>query len=65
MSQDALLPGDLVFYDDGSGDPAIIHHVGMFVGDDEIVDAPTEGQLVDVRSMRSDGHYIGARSIVG
>lgn len=65
VSQDALQPGDLVFYDDGSGDPATIHHVAMYVGDGKIVDAPTEGQVVDVRPIRGDGHYIGARRIVG
>ncbi|WP_461155019.1 C40 family peptidase [Saccharopolyspora tripterygii] len=65
VSKDQLQPGDLVFYDDGSGDPSTIHHVGMYVGDGKIVDAPTEGQLVDVRSIKGDGHYIGARRIVG
>ncbi|MFJ8813760.1 C40 family peptidase [Amycolatopsis thermoflava] len=65
VSQSELLPGDLVFYDDGSGNPSAIHHVGMYVGDGKMVDAPTEGQLVDVRSIRGDGHYIGARRIVG
>lgn len=65
VSKDQLQPGDLVFYDDGSGDPSQIHHVGMYVGDGKMVDAPTEGQLVDVRSIKGDGHYIGARRIVG
>jgi peptidoglycan DL-endopeptidase CwlO len=65
VSLDALQPGDLLFYDDGSGNPATIHHVAMFVGGGKMVDAPTEGQLVDVRSMRGDGHLIGARRIVG
>ena len=65
VSKDALQPGDLLFYDDGSGNPATIHHVGMYVGDGRMVDAPTEGKLVDVRPIRSDGHYIGARRIVG
>lgn len=65
VSLDALLPGDLLFYDDGTGDPSAIHHVGMYVGDGKMVDAPTEGQLVDVRSMEGDGHLIGARRIVG
>jgi peptidoglycan DL-endopeptidase CwlO len=65
VSLDALQPGDLLFYDDGTGNPATIHHVGMFVGDGKMIDAPTEGQLVDVRSMRGDGHLIGARRIVG
>lgn len=65
VSLDALVPGDLLFYDDGTGNPSQIHHVGMYVGNGKMVDAPTEGQLVDVRSMRGDGHLIGARRIVG
>ncbi|MBC6445931.1 C40 family peptidase [Actinokineospora sp. HBU206404] len=65
VSRDQLQPGDLVFYDDGTANPSRIHHVGMYVGADKMVDAPTEGQLVDVRSVRGDGHYIGARRIVG
>ncbi|NIJ12600.1 cell wall-associated NlpC family hydrolase [Saccharomonospora amisosensis] len=65
VSLDALLPGDLLFYDDGTGDPSAIHHVGMYVGEGKMVDAPTEGQLVDVRSMEGDGHLSGARRIVG
>ena len=65
VAQSELLPGDLVFYDDGTGNPAAIHHVAMYVGEGKMVDAPTEGQLVDVRAIRGDGHYIGARRIVG
>ncbi|MCI2420645.1 NlpC/P60 family protein [Saccharopolyspora sp. K220] len=65
VSRNQLQPGDLVFYDDGSGDPSTIHHVAMYVGGGKVVDAPTEGQLVDVRSVEGDGHYIGARRIVG
>lgn len=65
VAQNELLPGDLVFYDDGTGNPAAIHHVAMYVGEGKMVDAPTEGQLVDVRALRGDGHYIGARRIVG
>lgn len=65
VPQSELQPGDLVFYDDGTGNPARIHHVGMYVGAGKMVDAPTEGQLVDVRSIRGDGHYIGARRIAG
>ncbi|WP_307796057.1 NlpC/P60 family protein [Amycolatopsis sp. 195334CR] len=65
VSLNALQPGDLLFYDDGTGNPGAIHHVGMFVGNGKMVDAPTEGQLVDVRSMKGDGHLMGARRIVG
>ncbi len=62
---DQLVPGDLLFYDDGTGNAAAIHHVAMYVGDGKMVDAPTEGQLVDVRPQRGDGHLLGARRIVG
>lgn len=65
VSLDALQPGDLLFYDDGTGNPGAIHHVGMYVGDGRMVDAPTEGQVVDVRSMDGDGHLLGARRIAG
>jgi len=37
----------------------------MYVGSGKMVDAPTEGQLVDVRPMKGDGHLMGARRIVG
>jgi peptidoglycan DL-endopeptidase CwlO len=60
-----LIPGDLLFYDDGTGNASAIHHVAMYVGDGKMVDAPTEGQLVDVRPQRGDGHLMGARRIVG
>lgn len=62
---DQLVAGDLLFYDDGSGSAGAIHHVGMYVGNGKMVDAPTEGQLVDVRPIRGDGHLMGARRIVG
>jgi len=65
VSLDQLVPGDLLFYDDGTGNAGAIHHVAMYAGDGKMVDAPTEGQLVDVRPQRGDGHLMGARRIVG
>jgi cell wall-associated NlpC family hydrolase len=59
VSQSQLRPGDLVFFAFNTSDPATIHHVGMYVGGGEMVDAPYTG--VDVRydsAFRSD--YIGA-----
>jgi cell wall-associated NlpC family hydrolase len=48
-----LQPGDLVFF----GSP--IHHVGMYVGNGMMVDAPETGEDVQVESMnRSD--FVGA-----
>lgn len=50
---DGLQPGDLVFY----GHP--VHHVGIYVGNGQMLDAPYPGQVVRLDSIhRSD--YAGA-----
>lgn len=59
VTRDELQPGDLVFFAYNTSDPSSIHHVGIYVGDGEMIDAPYTG--VDVRkesAFRSD--YIGA-----
>lgn len=53
VSRDDLQPGDLVFF----GSP--IHHVGMYVGGGNVIDASTYGKPVAVRSMLRSG-YVGA-----
>ncbi|ASO21611.1 cell wall-associated NlpC family hydrolase [Actinoalloteichus hoggarensis] len=57
----ALLPGDLVFY----GNPATkITHVGLYLGNDQMIHAPTFGQPVQIGAYRWDGdRYAGARRI--
>jgi cell wall-associated NlpC family hydrolase len=53
VSRDNLQPGDLVFF----GSP--IHHVGIYVGNGQMLDAPHTGTVVQIRTMlRSD--YVGA-----
>lgn len=53
VPMDALAPGDIVFY----GNP--IHHVGMYIGGGQMVNAPHTGDVVKVASFyRSD--YAGA-----
>jgi len=42
-----LLPGDLVFF----GTPTDVYHVGIYVGDDEMVDAPETGEDVMTQSI--------------
>jgi cell wall-associated NlpC family hydrolase len=54
-----LRPGDLVFWARNPGDPATIHHVGMYVGQGLMVHAPHTGALVRVDALRADG-YAGA-----
>lgn len=50
--------GDLVFY----GNPSTkIHHVGIYIGNHQMIDAPTFGQAVQVHNYRKPGdHYAGA-----
>jgi cell wall-associated NlpC family hydrolase len=50
-SESALQPGDLVFF----GDPA--HHVGMYVGNGDMIDAPTTGQDVQIQPIFSGFSY--------
>lgn len=52
-----LRPGDLVFF----GSP--IHHVGIYVGGGNMVDAPYTGANVGIRSINRS-HYTGARRIL-
>jgi cell wall-associated NlpC family hydrolase len=53
VSQADIQPGDLTFY----GSP--IHHVGMYVGNGNMIDAPQTGDVVKIQpAFRSD--YVGA-----
>jgi cell wall-associated NlpC family hydrolase len=53
VSRANLQPGDLVFF----GSP--IHHVGMYVGGGQMIEAPYSGASVRIRSM-DRGDYAGA-----
>lgn len=55
---DDLQLGDLIFF----GDPGTkIHHVGIYIGNDQMIDAPTFGQAVQVHNYRKPGDsYAGA-----
>ena len=54
-----LQPGDLVFWALDVSDPATIHHVALYLGGGEVVEAPVSGATVHVRPMYWSG-YIGA-----
>jgi cell wall-associated NlpC family hydrolase len=47
-----LRPGDLVFYQRRGGP---IHHVAMFIGNGQMVEAPYTGASVRVVPLRRDG----------
>jgi NlpC/P60 family len=54
-----LQPGDLVFYATNLSDPSTIHHVGIYVGAGNMIDAPHRNAFVRVEPFVR-GDYIGA-----
>ena len=58
-SRAALEPGDLMFFATDTSNPATIHHVAIYIGNNKLIEAPYTGAVVRVASAtRSD--YIGA-----
>jgi cell wall-associated NlpC family hydrolase len=57
---DNLQRGDLLFYATNNSDPATIHHVGIYIGDGMMVDAPFTGAFVRIDSIYQPGDPIGA-----
>ena len=57
---DQLQRGDLLFYATNNSDPATIHHVGIYIGNGMMVDAPFTGALVRIDSIYQPGTPIGA-----
>jgi len=55
VSRDQLQPGDLIF---AGPSAAGIHHVGIYVGGGQMIDAPYTGAVVRYSSI--DYHYFGA-----
>jgi len=59
VSRDQLEPGDLVFFDG-------LRHVGIYIGNDEFIQAPRTGELVQISSLDdpwSVTAYAGARRL--
>ena len=57
VSRDALQPGDLVFF------YSPISHVGIYLGNGQMVHAPTSGDVVKISKIDSMGGYAWARRI--
>ncbi|MDL5158070.1 NlpC/P60 family protein [Actinomycetospora termitidis] len=47
-------PGDMLFWADSDG----IHHVALYLGDDQMVEAPESGKVVRVTSVRFDDEIV-------
>ncbi len=54
-----LQPGDLMFFAYDTSDPATIHHVSIYLGNDKMIEAPQTGDVVKVSSAIRDD-FIGA-----
>ena len=52
-----LQPGDLVFF------YSPVSHVGIYIGNNQVVHAPTEGDVVKVSDIDAIGNYTSARRV--
>ncbi len=60
ISTGSLLPGDLLFYANDTSDPSTIHHVAMYIGNGQMVEAPYSGAYVQVTGADFGDGFIGA-----
>lgn len=51
VSLGELLPGDLIYWATDPSGSNTIHHVGMYIGDGQMVHAPRPGRSVELQSM--------------
>ena len=63
-SRDQLQPGDLVVLS-ADGSPGGVHHVGIYLGGDAVVEAPQSGQRVQVREHIWDAGSNYQREFLG
>ncbi len=59
IPESQLKPGDLVFFYRDH------HHVGIYIGNGLMVNAPHTGDVVRIASIAGHGHYAGAVRVVG
>ncbi len=57
-------PGDLLFFAGSDGTPASPGHVGIYVGNGEMIDAPYSGTTVQVQPVSSAGSVVAIRRIL-
>jgi NlpC/P60 family len=65
---DRLQPGDLVFFTGSDGTRKAPGHVGIYVGDGYLIDAPHTGSFVRIDSLEERwfaNKYVGAKRVVG
>lgn len=60
----ALLPGDLVFYGYSPTNDSTIHHVGIYLGDGQMINAPRPGKPVRVDPVTALPDYAGGARLL-
>lgn len=60
VAKSALLPGDMVFFSTSSR-WSDVYHVGMYVGDGKMVNAPTTGEVVKVQTIQWSRFFAATR----
>lgn len=55
--KDNLKPGDLIFF----GDKVKPHHVGMYIGDGEYIQAPHTGDYIKISPIEGSGYSVAKR----
>lgn len=67
VAKSDLLPGDLVFFKDSRYGSGSATHVGIYVGNGQMIHSPNRGQVVKYASITSGyyaTYYIGARRVI-
>lgn len=59
-SPSQLRPGDLVFFNSGEFAPGLPGHVGIYIGNGKMIDAPHTGAVVRSEAVSTFGSYVGA-----
>ena len=60
----AAQPGDLVFFAGSDGTASSPGHVGIYVGNGEMIDAPHDGTTVQVQPVSSAGPVVAIRRVL-
>ncbi|MEU5069156.1 C40 family peptidase [Streptomyces virginiae] len=60
----ALLPGDLVFYGYSPTNDSTIHHVGLYLGDGQMINAPRPGKPVRIDPVTALPDYAGGARLL-
>jgi cell wall-associated NlpC family hydrolase len=57
VPRDQLQPGDLVFY------YSPVSHVGIYIGNNQLIEAPNTGSVVSIRDLDAWGGYSHAQRV--